>query len=123
MEIWDDISKKVGDAANAVGRGAEKLTDIAKLKYYIVTKQGKLEKTFESIGSLKYDEFKNGTDNSDVIAELIADADAVSAELAELRERLGERTGTVRCPACGAKVAKGAAFCQACGAKQNGDAE
>jgi len=123
MELWDDISKKVGDAASAVGRGAEKLTDIAKLKYAIVTRQGKLEKTFESIGSLKYDECKNGADNSDVIAELVADADAINAELADLRERLGERTGTARCAKCGAKLAKDALFCPACGAKQSADSE
>ena len=119
MEFWDDISKKVGSAANAVGRGAEKLTDIAKLKYGIAVRQGKLEKVFESIGSMRYDEFKNGNDNTEVIDELIADADAISAEIADLRERLDERTGAVHCSKCGAKLARGTSYCPECGTKQN----
>ena len=123
MELWEDISKKVGDAANAVGRGAEKLTDIAKLKYNITVRQGKLEKVFESIGRMRYDEFKNGVDNADVIADLIADADAISAEIADLRERLDERIGAQRCKSCGAKMARGASFCSECGAKQESEEE
>ena len=51
--IWDDIQKKAGDVASAVGKGAAKLTDMAKIKYNIAVKQGRLEKIFESIGSLK----------------------------------------------------------------------
>ena len=123
MDIWEDISKKVGDAASAVGRGAEKLTDIAKLKYAISVRQGKLEKIFESIGSLKYDEYKDGADNSEVVSELLRDADAVNAELADLRERLSERTGSPRCANCGAKLVKGCSFCPSCGKKQTPDAE
>ena len=118
MELWDDISKKVGDAANAVGRGAEKLTDMAKLKYTLTVRQGKLEKIFESIGRLRYDEIVNSADNTEVVSELISDAEPVKAEIAELRERLDERTGSAHCAKCGAKIPRGAAFCPSCGEKQ-----
>ena len=119
MEFWDDLSRKFGDAASAVGRGAEKLTDIAKLKYNISVRRGKLEKTFEAIGALRYEEIKNCADNAESVDALIADVDALNAEIAELSARLDERTGAVRCAKCGAKIASGAAFCPSCGEKVN----
>ena len=117
MELWEDISKKVGDAANAVGRQAGRVTDIAKLKYNITVRQGKKEKLFESIGSLRYEEIKNKVDNPEAIEAIVADIDAVSEEIADLRARLDELTGAVHCPKCGTKVSRGAAFCSSCGEK------
>lgn len=86
MDMWDNITKKVESAANTVGKEAAKLTDTAKNKYNTAVKEGKLEKIFESIGALHYDELKNETDNSAQIASLVAEADAVNAELSELRK-------------------------------------
>lgn len=117
MELWEDISKKVGDAANAVGRQAGKVTDIAKLKYNISVRKGKREKLFESIGELRYEEIKNGVDNSEAIAAIIADIDVLIEEINDLRARLDEITGVSRCPKCGVKIARGSAFCSFCGEK------
>ena len=117
MEFWDDLKEKVGDGARAVGKGAEKVTDMAKIKYARTIRQGKLEKTFESIGSFRYDEYKCGIDNSEVINKLLVDADNLNDEIAELRSRLDEARGK-RCENCGARISKNSAYCPGCGAKQ-----
>ncbi len=86
MDMWEDIAEKVGGAAKAVGKEAAKLADTAKTKYNIAVREGKLEKIFESIGALHYDQLKNDTDNSQKIAKLVAEADKVKDEL----DRLGK---------------------------------
>ena len=118
MELWEDIKEKVGDGARAVSKGAEKVTDMAKLKYALTIRQGKLEKVFESIGSFRYDEYKNGIDNSEVINKLLIDADNLNDEIAELRSKLDDARGK-RCENCGSKIPKNSAFCPGCGAKQS----
>ena len=118
MELWEDISKKVGDAASKVGRGAEKLTDIAKLKYNLTVRQGKLEKQFEAIGRLHYEELTGEADNTEVIAEIVSETEALKGEIIELREKLDELTGAAHCAKCGAKIPRGSAFCPSCGEKQ-----
>ena len=118
MELWDDISKKVGDAASVVGKSAEKFTDLAKLKYNITISQGKLEKIFESIGKFHYEEYKNKIDNTEVINKLLIDADNLSDEIADLRAKMDEQRRK-RCNICGAKISKNNSFCPSCGAKQS----
>lgn len=82
---WDNIAEKVEGAVKVVGAEAAKLADTAKTKYNIALKEGKLEKIFEAIGELHYDQLKNGIDNGKKIAKLVAKAEAVKDEL----DRLG----------------------------------
>lgn len=84
--MWDNISEKLGDAVKTVGKEAVKVVDTAKTKYNVVLREGKLEKIFEQIGALHYDQLKNETDNSEKIAALVEQADAVKDEL----DRLGQ---------------------------------
>lgn len=84
--MLDNFSEKLGDAFKTVGKETAKVVDTAKTKYHIAVKEGKLEKIFEQIGALHYDQLKNETDNSQKIAELVAQADAVKDEL----DRLGK---------------------------------
>ncbi|MBQ4054695.1 MAG: hypothetical protein IJD17_03195 [Clostridia bacterium] len=84
--MWDNIAEKVEGAAKVVGSEAAKLADTAKTKYNIAVREGRLEKIFESIGELYYDQLKNDTDNSKKIAKLVAKADEVKDEL----DRLGK---------------------------------
>lgn len=86
MDMWEDITVKVGGAAKVVGKEAAKLADTAKTKYNIAVREGKLEKIFESIGALHYDQLKNENDNSQKIAKLVEEADKVKDEL----DRLGK---------------------------------
>lgn len=86
MDMWDNIAEKVEGAVKVVGTEAAKLADTAKTKYNIALREGRLEKIFESIGALHYDQLKNETDNSKKIAKLVVEADKVKDEL----DRLGK---------------------------------
>lgn len=118
MEFWNDLSKKVGDAANATVKGAEKLSGIAKIKYNISVKNAKLDKIFENIGRLSYDEYKNDVVNSEIIESFFLEAKAIEAEIASLNSELDEISNSRRCIECKAKLAKDMTFCPKCGAKQ-----
>ena len=123
MEFWDDISKKVGDAANATVKGAEKLTGMAKIKYNIASKQGKLDKVFESIGRLRFDEFKNHVDNTEIIDNFLLEARALDSDIEALGEELSELSNAKRCVNCKAKISKEMPYCPKCGTKQPEDKE
>ena len=82
---WDNIAEKVESAVKVVGSEAAKLADTAKTKYNVALREGRLEKLFEAIGELYYDQLKNGADNGKKIEKLVAKADEVKDEL----DRLG----------------------------------
>ena len=120
MDMWDNITEKVGKAAKTVGKEAVKLADAAKTKYNIAVREGKLEKLFESIGALHYDQLTSENDNSEKIANLVEEVDAIILELALLRsERAPEPEAkepqAVKCAGCGTELHDGAAFCHKCG--------
>ncbi len=118
MDFWSDLSKKISSAADTTVKGAEKLTDIAKIKYSIATLRDKLEDVYIEIGSLHYDEIRKGCDNSIEISEKCMEADGINSEIAEQTKKLAALKKYKNCESCGAKIEKDLAYCPECGTKQ-----
>ena len=118
MEFWDDLSKKLSDAADYTVRETGKLTEVAKLKYRLSVLRGKENDLFRALGKIKYGECSgNATDTSACdgivgqISELRREAEELSARLAALRNYKF-------CIACHEKMAASMTFCPYCGTKQ-----
>lgn len=117
MAFWDDIQKKLSDAAAFTVQKTGELTDVAKLKYKVKVTESKLEKCYAEIGKLIYDAKKNGVDHEFEVTTLIMQADKMKDDLDTLSTELAKIRNTDVCESCGAEVSKECTFCPVCGAK------
>lgn len=117
MGILDDVVVNAKSAAETVGRTAEKLMDVSKLKIAIAEVNAEITKRYQALGEYVYD------NNADVLSS-DAEATGLVSEIGELkvqaesmnRELLGKQNKKACCK-CGTLCAVAASFCSVCGAK------
>lgn len=125
MDFWDDVCKKVNDAAAYTAHEAEKLTGTAKLKYKLMNLRSKESGLYEKLGKLRYSELRDvpaedGTVNHTVeIDDLCNEIDAVKKEIKAIDDELANIQNSTICKKCGARIEKDMLFCPKCGAKQD----
>ncbi len=118
MSIWDDITKRMSDAASFTKKKTGELTGIAKVKYSIHSEESKLSECYEEIGKLYYAYQRENIDYVAEIAALIAEADVIKITISELKAELAKLQNATICPSCGAKLDNAMIFCPTCGTKQ-----
>ncbi len=118
MEIWDDIVKKLTNAADYTIKEAEKLTSTAKLKFSIIDEENRLQSLYAMVGKRYYDSLK---DSEEILEEYKAAFAEIKAKYEALEKMYEEQAASKNCnicPGCKSKVANDAAYCSVCGLKQ-----
>ena len=105
INSFNSLLDKAISVANVAGKKTEEMVEASKLKIQEVSVNADLANCYEKIGSLVYSSKKFGADNEQEIAQLIAQADELLEQLAQVR----------KCPNCGASCATDAHFCSRCG--------
>ena len=119
MEFWNDLSRKITDAANVTVKETEKLTGIAKLRYKLSGAKNKLGLLYQGIGKLKFEEETMGKETPAELYEgLFAQVAEVIAEMDAIKEELAKIGNYKYCPSCGQKLSREMLFCPNCGQKQ-----
>ena len=115
MATWDDLKGSLFAAGRDVSQKAKEVSEIAKLKMDIHTKEDFVEKQFAILGRAYYDA------NKDDVCEKDAEQFRVIKEAMDEIERMNQQMldiqGVVLCPNCGKKSPVGTCFCSDCGAK------
>ena len=115
MATWEDIVCKAKDLADAAGRKATDVADLAKQKIKIAENERAIRDTLEALGGILYESRKDGVEmNEDLVAELVAQIDELTAANERLQAEIDNRRGCKTC-ACGCKNPEGAVYCNACG--------
>lgn len=115
MATWEDIVCKAKDLADAAGRKASDVADLARQKMKIAENERAIRVTLEALGGLLYESRKDGAEmNEDLVAELVAQVDELTAANEQLQAEIDNRRGCKTCT-CGCKNPEGAVFCNACG--------
>ena len=122
MEFWEDLSKKLSDAADYTVKETEKITAIAKIKYKLSAAKNKLDLLYQSVGKLKYEEFKGQTGCEELYEGFFAQITSVLEEVKALEAEMAKLRNYRICPGCNQKIARDMAFCPRCGMKQEEDA-
>ncbi len=117
MDFWNEFSKTITSAADQTVKGAEKLTDIAKLKYRVNLLKNKLEEGYRDIGRLRYAEFCGEDVTSETYEELLTHIAELDGQIKECEDRLFDLQDFVTCSQCGHRMKKGLNFCPKCGEK------
>ena len=118
MDLWNEVSKKLGLAFDATTKEASKLSDLAKAKYKLITAQNRRDGAFAAIGKLSYDEYKNNCDNKEAIAKLYEQIDILNELIHSLKDDIRKLRNKKICVSCGKAINVGDAFCPKCGAIQ-----
>ena len=117
MATWEDIVLKARDLADAAGRKVNDVTEIAVQKLEIADNERAIRLAIEALGGMLYDSRKENIDlNEELVAELIAQVDELTAANERLQAEIDNRRGCKTC-ACGCKNPENSAFCNACGKK------
>lgn len=118
MDFWKEFSKTVSSATESTVKGAEKLTDIAKLKYKISSLNTKLTDTYTAIGKLRYSEKSCDTVAEETYCELFDKVDEYNCQIAEAETELYDLMCFVSCTKCGTRMKKECRYCPKCGEKR-----
>lgn len=117
MGILDDVVVNAKSAAETVGRTAEKLVDVSKLKIAIAEVNAEITKRYQALGEYVYE------NNADVLSSdaeatgLISEIGDLKVQAESIMRELLVKQNKKACPACGKLSAVEAIFCSVCGAK------
>ena len=109
------------DTARAVFESAQKKTgkavDISKKKLEEKKLEGRISALYEALGENYYRSTKEDVVSDGRFEKIIADIDAASAQLLNVRAEIESLKFSKVCPQCGAGVKKGSEYCGKCGAR------
>ena len=117
MVTWEEFLLKASDLADAAGRKVNDVTETAVQKLEIADNERAIRLAIEALGGMLYDSRKENAElNEELVAELIAQVDELTAANERLQAEIDYRRGCKTC-VCGSKNPENAAFCNACGKK------
>ena len=109
------VGKEVGDRVSDV-------SNIAKLKLELRSKEDFIQRQFEELGRLYYEAHKEAADS---VAEqdMFNSIAETEARIAETKSEILNLQGAICCPECGEKYQKGYKFCPFCGGELRNEPE
>ncbi len=115
MSAWDDLKGSLFAAGRDVSQKAKEVSEIAKLKMDIHSKEDFVEKQYANLGRAYYEANKANASEKD--AEQFRVITEAIEEIKRMNQQVLDIQGVAQCPNCGKKVPAGNAFCSDCGAK------
>jgi ribosomal protein L40E len=120
MDFISKVGATLSGAGKDVTQKARDLTDVARLKMEIRSKEDFIKRQYESIGSKYYEAHKEDEatpfDEIFLITQTLSEIESVKKELASVK-------GYTKCASCGAELDPAAAYCSKCGSKNGSEAD
>jgi rRNA maturation endonuclease Nob1 len=117
MSFFQNLGKKVGDAAKGVKEKIDELAAIAKLNKSIADENKKIAQAYTDIGKKVYEFYKQGELIHDSFADECQTIDLAEKAIVSFQEQILNHKNLKKCPNCGNEVAKDVLFCPKCGNK------
>lgn len=117
MDFFDKLGETIVTAGKDVGQKAKDVSEIAKLKLDIKSKEDYVQKQYAALGAEYYAKHKDDEDSEEreqffLISEALEEIERMRTEVLRIQ-------GAEECPKCGNKMPEGASFCSSCGEKLN----
>lgn len=117
MGVFEEVVINAKSAATTVGKKAERLVDISKLRVNAAELNGEISKKYEALGRLVYDSIKAEANADELVKEYVDGIDVLYNKLDEVNDKINILRNKSACPVCGAQNSEGALFCSQCGVK------
>ncbi len=111
----EEISRKMIDAADAVGKKTKSLIEEGKLLIKIREAERDMEKSFRKIGRFLYENNRELLDGP--LEDIVMRIDSLTEELAVLQREYAEVRGMKFCENCNSLNKENSVFCDQCGVK------
>lgn len=115
MELFDKLGDTIVSVSKDATQKAKDISELARIRMEIRSKQDYLNKLFLEIGKIYYDAHKDD-EEKEFKEQMLLVKDAQEG-LEELRQQLGQIKGMVKCTECGQDMPMEADYCSKCGAK------
>ena len=115
MAFFEQLGKRISDAGQSMAQQTKNFADTTRLNMEISEKEKKIAQLYAAIGQAYYEAHKD--DASAESADKIAAINALFAEIADNRDKIGQIKGVAKCASCGAEISPDALFCNSCGTK------
>lgn len=117
MGFFDDLTESLTIAGKDVTQKAKDMSELAKLKLDIKSKEDYVQKQYALLGEAYFKKHKDEEGSEDaeqffLIKEALDEIERMKTEVLKIQ-------GAAECPKCGAKMPEGATFCSSCGTKMN----
>lgn len=117
MGVFEEVVINAKTAAATVGKKAERLVDISKLRLNSAELENEITKKYEALGRFVYDSIKADTSVKGLLEEHVEEIDALYQKLDEVNEKINTLRKKAPCPVCGCQNEENALFCSHCGVK------
>lgn len=117
MEFFDQLGEALVSAGKDVSQKAKGVSELAKLKLDIKSKEDYVQKQYTALGAAYYAKHKD-EEECDESEQMFLIKEALD-EIARMKEEVLHLQGALECPKCGARMPEGASFCSNCGTKMN----
>lgn len=121
MSILDDLLINAKSAVNAVGKKAEKVVDVSKLKYAEMGLQSEINKKLQALGDFVYESCVSGEMDREALDVKIKELKELKEDIESTRDLINAQNNKVKCKACGAVVSADLKYCGKCGVKLHSD--
>ncbi|HIZ56179.1 MAG TPA: zinc ribbon domain-containing protein [Firmicutes bacterium] len=115
MSLLNDVIDVVKDATGSVGKKADQVIGISKVKMKTVRINSDLRAVYEKLGSAVYHMQKQKYVNEELIASMTEEIDELLYQLSEANEELGKLKNVRVCSCCGASNPGDSMYCAKCG--------
>lgn len=118
MAFFDNLGKKVGEAAQSAAKKSNEFIEINKLNSSINAEEDTIKKLFIQIGHNAYDNYCSNTEDPSNNISLFEEIRAHEQTIKTLRMKIVDIKKVKICDACGHEMDNATTFCPKCGAKQ-----
>ena len=116
IRTWEELVNTAKELANAAGRKATDIADLAKMKLKLAENEKAIEATLAALGRLMYEGCMERREPDDVLViELVDQVKELEAANEQLRAEIDNNRGRKTCRECGTANPEGASFCNGCG--------
>ncbi len=115
MDFFDKLGETLVSAGKDVGQKAKDVSEIAKLKLDIKSKEDFVQKQYAALGEVYYAKHKDD-ENCEEAEQFFLIKEALD-EISRMKSEVLRIQGAEECPKCGARMPEGALFCSSCGTK------
>lgn len=117
MSFFQNIGKKVGEAAQGVKSKTDEIAAIAKLNKSIADENKKITQAYSDLGKQVYELYKQNETIDDVFADGCQIIKLAEEAIESFQEQILESKNLKKCPGCGSEAMRDVQFCPKCGHK------
>jgi rubrerythrin len=115
MAFFDNLSKKVGEAAKTAAKKSGELVETTKVNMAISSEEDKIKDIYTEMGKYTYSKYKGGENVDAAMLQSCQQIDGIEENIVSLKEKLMQIKNSKLCPNCGQQVELSTVFCPKCG--------